>query len=430
MRDLLAKLVNGAITRRDFARNMAKVGFGAMAAESVLDVVASAGQTPQPGDFQFEPYSSRTYYDQWCAAEGVPVHTGWDARDVRKLEIKDWKRLGVRGAIIDLTGSEATDGAFVFELAPGQSTRPQRFMFEETTFVLDGDGETTVWYERGHEQTFKWQKSSLFSPPLNTWRRHRNRGSKPARLITFHDAPLMMDLLHNASFIFNNDFVFRDRYNNQPDFFVMNDSKLKGHGSAATFGEGERSDVKLVETGLVPDVNQLELHEAKSRGARNKSVEMVLSENTMQTHISEFETGTYKRAHRHGPGSHVMSLEGQGYTLLWKDTPHYSDSKEAMRIDWQEGSLFVPPDRWFHQHFNIGSSPARYMATTWIGGKYWAKALGGGGRTHRLNTVPFAQGGNMIDYTVEDPKVRDMFEAELKKTGVPLRMPGTAKEGK
>nr|MDQ3817566.1 hypothetical protein [Acidobacteriota bacterium] len=97
-----------------------------------------------------------------------------------------------------------------------------------------------------------------------------------------------------------------------------------------------------------------------------------------------------------------------------------------VRVDWKDGTLFVPPDRWFHQHFNAGSTPAKYMATTWIGGKYWVKALGGGGRTHRLNTISFRHGGNMIDYADEDPTIRAMFEAELKKNGVEMRMPEKA----
>jgi hypothetical protein len=88
-----------------------------------------------------------------------------------------------------------------------------------------------------------------------------------------------------------------------------------------------------------------------------------------------------------------------------------------------EGTLFVPPDRWYHQHFNTGGDSAKYMATTWIGQKYWAKGIGGGGRTHRLNTVSFREGGNMVDYTDEDGAIRCTFEEELKKNGVSPKMP-------
>jgi len=148
-----------------------------------------------------------------------------------------------------------------------------------------------------------------------------------------------------------------------------------------------------------------------------------LSDNAMQVHVSEFEVGTYKRAHRHGPGSHVLVLGGIGYTLMWTEVPQYSGAPQQVRVDWTEGSLFVPPDRWFHQHFNSGGTAAKYMATTWIGGKYFVKALGGGGRTHRLNNVSFRKGGNMIDYPDEDPMIRAMFDQELTKSGVNTRMP-------
>jgi len=40
-----------------------------------------------------------------------------------------------------------------------------------------------------------------------------------------------------------------------------------------------------------------------------------------------------------------------------------------------------------------------------------------------LNTISFRHGGNMIDYSDEDPMIREMFEAELKKHGVNQRMP-------
>ncbi len=99
-----------------------------------------------------------------------------------------------------------------------------------------------------------------------------------------------------------------------------------------------------------------------------------------------------------------------------------------MRVDWGDGSMFVPPDHWFHQHFNAGGDPARYLASTWIGGKYFAEGLGGGGRTHRLGTVPVHKGGNMIDYNDEDPAIRELYEQELKKYGVDIQMPARTRE--
>jgi len=408
---------------------MFALGFGVTAVESILDSVALAQKkkrvraAPAGEAFRVEPFSEQTPYEQWMAKEGVPIHTGYYIRDVRALELKPWPRLGARAALIDLQGAEGTDGAYVFELAPGARTAPQRYLFEEGLYILEGEGETAVWHDEGNKQTFRWQKGSLFSPPLNVWRQHFNRGRTPARLLSVNDAPLVLDLFHSADFVFNNDFVFRDRYNNEPDFFSLNPSKLRSGGTAATFGEGERGAANIWDTGFIPDIHRLELYEARSRGLRNKSLEMVLSDNAMQVHVSEFEVGTYKRAHRHGPGSHVLVLGGVGYSLMWTDVTRYSEAPRQVRVDWTEGSLFVPPDRWFHQHFNAGPTPAKYMATTWIGGKYFVKALGGGGRTHRLNTVSTKRGGNMIDYPDEDPAVRAIFEEELKKKGVKIGMP-------
>jgi len=436
MRGLLAKLVNGEITRRQFAERILGAGFGVVTAESILDTVAVAQDKKKAPPvhrretFHVEPFSEKTPYEQWMEHEGVPIHTGYHVADVRALEVGPWKRLGAAGALINLEGAEATDGAYLCEIAPGASTRPQRYMFEESIYALDGDGETTVWHERGAKQTFKWKKGALFAPPLNTWRRHVNRGRTPARLISVTDAPLVFDLFHSADFIFNNDFVFHGRYRGEPDYFTVNASKTRIAGSAATFGEGEKGETPVLDTGLIPDMYDLQLYDAKSRGVSNKSAEVILSDNSMQTHVSQFGVGTYKRAHRHGPGSHVLVLGGVGYTLMWTEEPHYSKAPKQVRVDWKDGTLLVPPDRWFHQHFNAGGAPAKYMATTWIGGKYWVKALGGGGRTHRLNTISHRRGGNMIDHPDEDRLIRAMFEEELKKRGVEMKMPAPEKGGR
>ncbi|PYS61947.1 MAG: hypothetical protein DMF76_09830, partial [Acidobacteria bacterium] len=220
MRKLIAKLVNGEITRRDFAARVLGMGFGMMTVESILDTVTIAGEWNRSAknaeSFRAEPFSEKTPYEQWIEKEDVPVHAGYFVPNVRTVELKPWKRLGASGAIINLEGAEATDGAYLCEIAPGVATNPQRYMFEESIYVLDGEGETTVWHENRPKQAFKWKKGTLFSPPLNTWRIHKNTGRVPARFISVTDLPLVMDLYHNADFIFNNDFVFRDRYNHQP----------------------------------------------------------------------------------------------------------------------------------------------------------------------------------------------------------------------
>lgn len=420
---LVAKLIRGRISRRQFSDRILGLGFGAVTAESILDPVALAQDA-----FHFEAFSEKTPYEQWMSKEGIPVHGGYYIADVRKVALKPWERMGVPGAFINLEGSEGTDGAYIIEIAAGAATKPQRYMFEEAVYVLEGEGETQVWQPDGNRRNFRWRKGSMFSPPLNIWRQHFNRGEQPAKLISFHDMPLMMDVIHNSDFLFNNSFVFRDRYNSQPDYFEFDKSKIKSGGTAAMFGEGERGAGLMAESGLIPDVNNLQLADAKSRGLKNRGIEMVFSDNTIQTHISEFAAGSYKRAHRHGPGSQVFILGGIGYTLLWTDIPQYSTARQHMRIDWTDGTLLVPPDRWFHQHFNAGSSPAKYMATTWIGGKYFAKSMGGGGRTHRLNNVNVKDGGNMIDYPDEDPIIRAMFDEELKKNGIQNQMPEKLKK--
>src|SRR5262249_45463751 len=139
MRDLIAKLVNGEISRRDFTARVLGMGFGMMTVESILDTVTVAKETRHTEAktverFRAEPFSEKTPYEQWMASEGVPVHRGYHIPDVRLVEVQPWARFGTNAALFDLEGAEATDGAYVLEIPPGASTKPVRFMFEESIF--------------------------------------------------------------------------------------------------------------------------------------------------------------------------------------------------------------------------------------------------------------------------------------------------------
>ncbi len=81
-----------------------------------------------------------------------------------------------------------------------------------------------------------------------------------------------------------------------------------------------------------------------------------LADSDMSCHMSVFDARTYKKAHRHGPGRVIVVPSGEGYSVMWPE------GGERVIVPWQEAALFVPPDRWFHQHFNLGASSARYLA--------------------------------------------------------------------
>ncbi|HEY8134098.1 MAG TPA: ethanolamine ammonia lyase-activating protein [Thermoanaerobaculia bacterium] len=417
----------GRISRREFVERASAAGLGLLATESVLASVdgkkihhdhhhAVEPHHHNPNQTNVNPYA------EWLKREGIPVLTDYGVTNLRAVDVKPWKRMNAAGAYLDLKGGEGVNDGYVCEIAPRGRTSAQRYLFEEVLYILNGEGETTIWNPGGAKQTLRWKAGSVIGPPLNTWRQHVNTGDKPARLLAITNAPVVIDLFHNTDFVFNNDYVFRDRYNGQADFFGSGPEKLRHKATSAEESE-QSGGVFTWDSGFVPDARAIGLKASKERGAANSRIELQLADNSMQAHISEFEVGTYKKAHRHGPGSHVVMLNGTGYTLMWKGSTKFSDAPEHVRVDFTEGSLFVPPDGWFHQHFNTGQDPARYLAATWGGdGKWFMQALGGGGRTHRLGKTSIRKGGNLIEYDDEDPAIREIFNAELRKNGVESRM--------
>jgi hypothetical protein len=237
----------------------------------------------------------------------------------------------------------------------------------------------------------------VFALPLNAHHQFHNvSGSQPARFIAVTTAPLFMNLFHNMEFIFNCPFDFKDRF-----------AGASGHFS----GEGQAYTGRVWETNFVPDVHSFRLQDWKERGAGGTNVMLEIGNGSMGAHISEFPVGTYKKAHRHGPGAHVIILDGVGYSLMWRD------GEPPQKIDWQRGSLLVPPDRWFHQHFNVGATPARYLALRANSRKYKFY-----GRDPELSSKDVKEGGDQIEYADQDPEIHRLFVRECARHGVQVRM--------
>jgi oxalate decarboxylase/phosphoglucose isomerase-like protein (cupin superfamily) len=336
-------------------------------------------------------------YTRWVADEGLDIVNGFYIEDLRALDLKPWARRGGRGVFINHDASRTSNDCYVCEIPKGGALAPQRQLFEEMILVLDGRGSTKVWNDAGQSVTFEWQAGSMFAIPLNTWHQHFNTsGLEPAKFVSSTNMPPVINLYDDADFVFGTERDFPQRFAGESDYFAPKED-MKG---------------LLLDTNFVTDAVNLPLVSAKERGAGGGHIRFSMAKGSMNSHLSQFPVGTYKKGHRHGPGAHVIILSGSGYSLMWPE------GEEPQRFEWKAGSLIIPPNMWFHQHFNTGADPARYLAF-----KHEVVSL------RNAQGVPKAWisrriGGDQIDYADERPDVREMFAEALAKEGLSSQMDG------
>ena len=342
-------------------------------------------------------------YKEWVAKEGIPVHEGFGL-DLLELDVAPWPRFEAKGAFAHLTGRGDFIDMQIVEIPPGGKTAPQRHLYEVVVYVLAGRGSTSIESPSGDRHSFEWQTGSLFAIPLNVRHRHYNgSGSEPARFVAVTDLPLILNVFRDEDFVWNNPKAFRDR--------IGEAGRFRGDGTFLPVRPGRH----MWETNFVPDLRTFELKEWNARGAGGSNMMFVLADGTMHAHMSEMPVGTYKKGHRHGADFHVFAVTGEGYSLYW-----WEGEKELRRFDWKHGCVFAPADRLFHQHFNVSAEPARYLAIAFGGLRY--PTLADKRATFMGMDVSVKEGGRQIEYEDEDPRIRRIYEDELRKRGIPSRM--------
>lgn len=336
-------------------------------------------------------------YKQFRDSEDIPVHTGLAVDDLYSLETGKWERTGQRGAFINLFGSEGFNDLQVHEITPNGKVRTQHHLYDELVYVAEGNGITTLLGRDDEEMSFEWSDHALFHIPKNVAYQHENVSDEPARLISQTALPLLLQLYQDEDFLLNPPESIRDTP--ESDYY-------------STDAEVVQRDVGAINwyANFIPDTRKFDqLADYQRRGAGGASVFFRFPETSMRAHISEFPPGRYKKGHRHHPGANIILLSGQGFSLMWRD-----DHDDKVKIDWSAGSIFTPPALWFHQHFNTGKGRARYLPLH-------APRLGAMQQDGSIMSTRLDR--NQIEYSEEDPQIRELYKEELAKHGGEFNMP-------
>ena len=345
-------------------------------------------------------------YRRWMASVGIPIHKGYYIEDLRTLELGWWPERECNAAFLELTGSEGLSEIRVSEIPPGKTLPPVKFALDEVVYVVDGRGLTTIWGRDDKDRkTFEWQKHSMFLIPRGHTHQFSNtQGDRPVRLLHYNCLPLVMATLADPEFFFNSSNGDVDRLDGGGGDFYSPAIAAQIPDARLTWG------VRDIWFGnFFPDMRAWDqLAEHTMRGAGSRAVYVQFPGSEMAAHMSVFGERTYKKAHRHGPAFVIVIPAGEGYSLMWEE------GKEKMVFPWHEASLIVPPNRWFHQHFNVGEGSARYLAFhPPVQFEGWAEKI-----EDRLR--------DQIEFPDEEPFIRAQFEEELAKKGLTSLMPEEA----
>lgn len=309
----------------------------------------------QVGPTMFRVRPKGTPYDTWFEENkpNMPTFEGIIIQDARTEPLQPWESMGVDGLYIKMADYQITDG-WILEIPPGGKINPQKHMFEAGMYFFGGPGHIVIQQEGEEPQRAEIDHRSLFSVPMNVYYQIFNDSDEPMRIVAVTSFPFVINSMNSEDFVFDNPFAFRDRYNGEEDFFRTSVSPRDN----------------LTITNLVKDALEFELDEYDHRGKDTTNMHWTMAGNThIDLHVSEMPGGLYKKAHRHSSDAFILLLSGEGYSLTWPEGRY----EDRIRVDWTEGTIFVPPVYWYHQHLNPGKESARYMA---INAPYLVRTLG------------------------------------------------------
>ena len=178
-------------------------------------------------------------------SEGAPLYEGSVLEDLATRPLQAWKRRGGKVAYTRL-GDQENINLQVVEIPPTGELKPERHIYEAVMYVLQGRGATTIWQEGETKQTVEWEKKALLAIPPNAWHQEFNSsGVQPCRVVFGINMAHVLNLYHNSEFVFNNPFVFKDRYSSSWQRYFAD--------------AGKQLNLRLFETNFIPDIGNFAL---------------------------------------------------------------------------------------------------------------------------------------------------------------------------
>lgn len=346
-------------------------------------------------------------YERFQADEALPVVRGAAVDDLRAVALDDWRRLGGRGAFLQLFGSEGALGQSLIEIPASGATRAERHLCDEIVFVLAGSGTTSLQGEDGRI-VFEWQQGALFAIPRNATHRLINASDQPALLLCLNTLPAMLDLLGDADAVFANPLpAFLDEEAGQA-FDGIEPDPVQG--------------LALCRTGLLPDAVNCDLPLDNRASPAHRAMALGMTGPGMQISLGEHRPGRYGRARLIAPGEIRLCLRGGGEIAMWQEEFGPRPAPERiLRIPQRAGvltGLGGGEGRWFVQEFCLSPGPMRHLHVRRTPA---AHAAPGSERRDAMTTA-WDDGGAIIPYWREDASVRTSYAEALAARGVANRM--------
>jgi mannose-6-phosphate isomerase-like protein (cupin superfamily) len=146
------------------------------------------------------PQLVKTAYEKWLEREGLPlidVPAGTDLLAIR--DFYAWDRIGARAVFLNEPDTmRGQVGAFLLEIPPKTSTKPQHHLYDEILYILRGHGHTQVWVTADKKVSVEWQTHDLMAIPLNAWFQITNLGDQPAKILSINTAPCVINCFNNT----------------------------------------------------------------------------------------------------------------------------------------------------------------------------------------------------------------------------------------